>query len=113
MKTKVITSDNDKIGIVLYGCKQSNNSLNFNNIYVFQKLDSPDAMAIKDLETKMNDFTKQYGFVPKETHTPLFEALWICHQEFKVVEKQSYSKRIFLFTNEDNPGTESDKNMAQ
>lgn len=58
MKTKIITSDNDKIGIVLYGCKQSNNSLNFHNIYVFQKLDSPDANSIKNLETKISDFTK-------------------------------------------------------
>jgi hypothetical protein len=80
---------------------------------VFQKLDSPDAKAIKELEVKMVDFTKQYGFIAKETYTPLFEALWICHQEFKVVEKQSYSKRIFLFTNEDNPGNENDKGMAQ
>ncbi|CDW84185.1 ku p70 dna helicase [Stylonychia lemnae] len=113
MKTKIITSDNDKIGIVLYGCKLSNNSMNFNNIYVFQKLDGPDALSIKTLENKMVDFTKTYGFVPKESHTPLFEALWICHQEFKQVEKQSYNKRIFLFTNEDNPDTQGDREMAQ
>jgi len=43
MKTKVITSENDKIGIVLYGCKSSNNPLKFENIFVLQKLDSPDA----------------------------------------------------------------------
>jgi hypothetical protein len=83
MKTKIITSDNDKIGIVLYGSKVSNNSLNFNNIFVFQKLDSPDAASIKNLETKIDDFSKQYGFAAKEGSTPLFEALWICHQEFK------------------------------
>ena len=34
MKTKVITSDNDKIGIVLFGSKQTKNSLNFGNIFV-------------------------------------------------------------------------------
>jgi hypothetical protein len=28
MKTKIITSDNDKIGIVLYGCAKTENSLN-------------------------------------------------------------------------------------
>lgn len=55
----------------------------------------------------MDDFTKEYGFVAKETTTPLFEALWICHQEFKSVEKQSFNKRIFLFTNDDNPGSGS------
>lgn len=64
MKTKVITSDNDKIGIVLYGSKIANNTLNFNNIHVFQKLDSPDASSIKTLETKIDNFTKEYGFAP-------------------------------------------------
>lgn len=34
MKNKIITNDNDKIGIVLYGCNKTNNSLNLKNIYV-------------------------------------------------------------------------------
>ncbi len=34
MKTKIITSDNDKIGIVLYGCAKTDNSLNLSNISV-------------------------------------------------------------------------------
>jgi hypothetical protein len=29
MKTKIITSENDTMGIVLYNCKKSENSLNF------------------------------------------------------------------------------------
>lgn len=66
MKTKIITSDNDKIGIVLYGCKLSNNSLQLNNIYVLQKLDSPDANSIKSLENQIANFTKELGFAPKE-----------------------------------------------
>ena len=39
MKTKIITNDNDKIGIVLYGSNTTNNSLNLSNIAVMQKLD--------------------------------------------------------------------------
>ena len=34
MKTKIITSENDKVGIVLYGCKAASNSLKMNHIYV-------------------------------------------------------------------------------
>ena len=67
MKTKVITSDNDKIGIVLYGCKETQNTLSFNHIYVMQKLDSPDAAAIKGLERKITTFTKEFSFA-KEGH---------------------------------------------
>lgn len=79
MKTKIITSDNDKIGIVLYGCNQTNNSLNFKNIYVFQKLDGPDATTIKKLETKIGTFSKDFGWVANEKQHPLFEALQVCH----------------------------------
>ena len=61
MKTKVITSENDKIGIVLYGCKESNNSLSFNHINVMQNLESPDAAAIKNIERKITTFTKDFG----------------------------------------------------
>ena len=34
MKTKIITNDNDKIGIILYGCAKTENSLNLENITV-------------------------------------------------------------------------------
>lgn len=43
MKNKIITAENDKVAIILYGSRLSSNSLQFNNIFVFQKLDSPDA----------------------------------------------------------------------
>ena len=43
MKSKIITSDSDKIGLVLYGCQDSKNPLSLSNIYVLQNLDSPDA----------------------------------------------------------------------
>lgn len=56
MKTKIITSDNDKIGIVLYGCDKIQNSLNLPNITVLQKLDTPDAATIKNFQTQMETF---------------------------------------------------------
>ena len=39
MKTKIITNDNDKIGIILYGSKKTDNALNLPNITVMQRLD--------------------------------------------------------------------------
>lgn len=48
MKTKIITNDNDKIGIILYGCAKTDNSLNLANITVLQRLDTPDAATIKN-----------------------------------------------------------------
>jgi ATP-dependent DNA helicase 2 subunit 1 len=79
MKTKIITSDNDKIGIVLYGCKETSNSLNFQNINVMQKLDSPDAAAIKSVEKRIATFSQDFGHAREGLQVPLFEAFWICH----------------------------------
>jgi hypothetical protein len=48
MKNKIITSESDRVGIILFGCKTSNNPLNFKNITVMQSLDSLDAQVIKE-----------------------------------------------------------------
>jgi hypothetical protein len=37
--------------------------------------------------------------------------LWCCQQEFKNYEKENYTNRIFLFTNEENP-CKGDRNEA-
>ena len=50
MKTKIITNDCDKIGIVLFGCDKQDNSLNLPNISVLMKLDTPDATTIKNFQ---------------------------------------------------------------
>jgi len=105
MKNKIITNDNDKIGVILYGCDKTSNSLNLKNVYIQQKLDVPDAATIKNFQLAIDDFASQFGPAPQKGSSPLFEALWTCHQEFKSVEKQSFTKRIFLFTDDDNPGT--------
>ena len=137
IKTKIITNENDKVGIVLYGCKEGTNSLSLKNIDVLYSLCEPDASLIKMLETKITTFTQDHGWfdeakaVSSQTsqilssslaagssvsgtspRSPLFEALWICHQEFKQIEKQAFSKRIFLFTDCDSPGSIADQNMA-
>ena len=110
MKTKIITNENDKIGIILFGVadKESNkNQLNLKNIHVMCPLNEPDASLIKLLETKLYNFSDEFGFfddsaadqneadgsemissnVNDSKRSPLVEALWICHQEFKSLEK--------------------------
>ena len=47
MKSKVIKSDSDKIAIVLYNCEQSQNTLNFPHIVVYQSLEATDATIIR------------------------------------------------------------------
>ena len=68
VKTKIISSENDKVGVILYGCSKeggrvpNENSLNFNHVHVLYQLDLPDAALIKQLEAKVTCFTEDHGF---------------------------------------------------
>ncbi|KAG0331408.1 X-ray repair cross-complementing protein 6, partial [Podila humilis] len=52
---KIISSDSDLVGVVLYGTAKSENSNNFSNIYVLQDLEAPNVHKIKQLESIEND----------------------------------------------------------
>lgn len=73
VKTKIISNENDKIGIVLYGCAKdggrvsNSNSLNFTNLHVLYSLDIPDAGLIKQLEIKVTTFEEDHGFFDEST----------------------------------------------
>lgn len=60
----------------------------------------------------MSDVGSNLTMLSATPRAPLFEALWICHQEFKQVEKQLYAKRIFLFTDFDTAGSTQDYNLT-
>ena len=113
MKTKIISSDNDRIGIILYSSKLTSNSLNFNNICVLQELEAPDASQIKELQDIVLNANFKQAYGSAQTESNLFEALTICHTEFKKIEKLSFSKRIFLFTDEDNPNADNRHNQQR
>lgn len=57
IKAKIISSENDKVGIVLYGSNSSNNSLNLKNVDVMYSISEPDANLVKMLETKIMTYS--------------------------------------------------------
>ncbi|KAK3779917.1 hypothetical protein RRG08_054170 [Elysia crispata] len=106
MQNKIISSEKDVIGTVFFGTEKSENPSDFKNVFVYQDLEQPGAQRILDLEKfeaeGINKFTKQFG------HNPAFslsEALWTCMNMFAKAEgsQKMGSKRIMLFTNNDNP----------
>ena len=105
LKTKIISSELDQAGIVLYNWDKTQNSLNFDGVYVLEKLDIPNAETIKSLETLID--SKKIRFGHSDQEIPLFEALWIWQQQFKSLDINQYGKRIFLFTDEEDPMSES------
>jgi ATP-dependent DNA helicase 2 subunit 1 len=99
---KIISSDSDLLGIAFYGTREKNNSNDFNHVFVFTDLDVPDAQKIIDLETLLNnDFSKDFGHTDEEF--PFCDALWACSTMFSNCTVKVGHKRIFLFTNDDNP----------
>ncbi|KAL9648452.1 hypothetical protein ABK040_014072 [Willaertia magna] len=97
---KIISSPSDLLSIVFYNCKEKNNPFEFENIVVFQDLDTPDAKRIKDIESLTNNYT----FGSKDDSCCIHEALWTCQHLFSLVNQSTLGyKRIFLFTNDDNP----------
>ncbi|OZJ01818.1 hypothetical protein BZG36_04811 [Bifiguratus adelaidae] len=104
LKNKIISSDNDEIGIVLYGTREKRNGMNFEHIYVLQELQVPDAQQIKDVDNIVNghwNFEEEVGSTEKEY--PLGDVFWTCSNLFGHLAQKVGSKRVFLITNEDNP----------
>ncbi|KAF9967257.1 X-ray repair cross-complementing protein 6 [Mortierella alpina] len=101
---KIISSESDLVGIVLYGTAKSKNSNNFENIYVLQELDAPDVQKIQQLESiddKSLDFDEAFG--TSNGKYTLGEMFWTATNLFGSHAQRVGSKRLFLFTNEDDP----------
>lgn len=107
MKSKIISNDNDRIGVLLYNTERSENQLNFSSIHLLQNLELIDAqriLEIQELQTpkKLNSLIKS-----AKKEVPLFEVFWIANTELKALEKLAFAKRIFLFTDESKPNSKS------
>ncbi|KAI1319829.1 X-ray repair cross-complementing protein 6 [Mortierella claussenii] len=104
---KIISSESDLVGIVLYGTEKSKNPNNFEHIYVLQDLETPDVNKIQQLETiddKMVNFDEEFG-TSNGSYT-LGEVFWTASSLFSSNAQRVGSKRMFLFTNEDDPHSE-------
>ncbi|CAI2360743.1 unnamed protein product [Moneuplotes crassus] len=126
LKSKIVSSNSDQTGIILYNCSKSLNSMNFESVYVLNALDRPNAENIKSLESLID--TENIRFSPSDEETHLSELLWTCDEQFTTLKEigspdgnsqptqteiSSYSKRIFLFTNEENPMSNSPRGQEE
>ncbi|XP_069690270.1 X-ray repair cross-complementing protein 6 [Periplaneta americana] len=105
MLNKIVSSERDLMGVVLFGTDKTTNKLDVPHIYVLQDLQQPGADKIKQLETilnrpKFDDFENKYGH---SNDFAISDALWLCQQIFADSPLKLSSKKILLFTNTDNP----------
>ncbi len=126
LKTKIISNQNDLFGIVLFNTTKSNNEMNFDGVNTLFKVEAPNAFNIKKIKImsqncdpyiNQTNYKKELNevFNPIEntTQSNLNNALWIVHSLLKNYDKKIYKRRIFLFTDNDDPITNiQEKNIC-
>jgi len=105
IRRRVFTSNTSLYAVVLYGTKEKKNSYDFNGVYVLQDLNLIDPQRIHTLE-EMIEFADQ-RFSDDLGHSTAEVSLCDALQTASILFKQSSTrlgeKRVFLFTNEDDP----------
>ncbi|CAM9259428.1 unnamed protein product, partial [Laminaria digitata] len=107
MKTKVVQNDKHRVGVTFFGTRKTSDA-NENNANVFVALDlaPPSAKRIRDLDALAKgevNFNNKYGSIGADDPCPLRSGFWSCHTEFMTIKQPMDHKRIFLFTNDDDP----------
>ncbi|KAH7661314.1 DNA helicase protein [Dioscorea alata] len=92
--------------------KEKKNLQDLNGVFVFnvndrEFLDQPTAKLIKEFSciegTFMSNIGSQYGIIPGSRENSLYSALWVAQALLRKGSPKYVSKRILVFTNEDNP----------
>ena len=103
LMNKIISSEKDLLGIVLFGTEKHQNSSEFKNVFTLQELDMPDAdrvLQIEALEEGSVDIEQTYGH---NNNYAISDALWECSNIFANSPYKLAHKRILLFTATDDP----------
>jgi ATP-dependent DNA helicase 2 subunit 1 len=103
---KIISSDKDLLGVVFYATAAHRNANDFENVFVCMDLDQPDAKQILALERLVDGGRAGINEALGGSYAGEFqlaEALWACSTMFSASTVKVGHRRIFLFTNDDDP----------
>ena len=111
IRDKMISSPSSVIGVCLYGTAETRNSAGYSGIYMLIDMDFPDVSMIEKLEDELaKDPSEPFAYghwePPAGTNNqfPFETALCACNERYqKVTRTRLGGKRIWLFTNNDNP----------
>jgi ATP-dependent DNA helicase 2 subunit 1 len=126
LKSKIISNQSDLFGMVLFNTSISNNDLSFEGINNLFNIDAPNAILIKkikimcqncDPEVNSDNYKKELYNIFKPAPNPksnnLSNALWEVHSLLKNYDKKSFKRRVFLFTDNDDPISDNqEKNIC-
>ncbi|XP_072958461.1 ATP-dependent DNA helicase 2 subunit KU70 [Typha angustifolia] len=112
LKTQIIGRSYDEVAICFFNTKEKKNLQDLNGVYIFnvmerEFLDRPTARLIKEFSSLEDSFISnigsRYGIVSASQENPLYNALWAAQALLRKGSVKTVSKRILLFTNEDDP----------
>ena len=116
LKTKIISNQSDLFGIVLFNTSKNDNEMNFEGVNTLFKIEAPNAFNIKkikimtqncDPDSNKENYKKELNEIFKSNEdintNYLNNAMWIVQSLLKNYDKKIYKRRIFLFTDNDDP----------
>eukprot|EP01065_Artemidia_motanka_P010582 TRINITY_DN1561_c3_g2_i1.p1 TRINITY_DN1561_c3_g2~~TRINITY_DN1561_c3_g2_i1.p1 ORF type:complete len:746 (+),score=222.86 TRINITY_DN1561_c3_g2_i1:64-2301(+) len=105
-KSVVLRSDRDYVGLVLYATREAQNPYDFPGLYFFHTLDAPSAVRVKELRMLRSaaaDFETHVGSCGPGTPFGMEDALWTALKVFHDMKKRFSTRRLLIFTSDDNP----------
>eukprot|EP00833_Pecoramyces_ruminatium_P009181 jgi/Orpsp1_1/1183213/evm.model.c7180000084270.1 len=99
----IIQNHNDFIGILFFSTDKNKNTHEYKNIYIFKNIDIPDSQTILDLEEIEKDNELFLNSIGSNKNVNFSEVLLTISQMFSENNKTVDSKKVLLFTNQDNP----------
>ncbi|KAM0824660.1 hypothetical protein ACQ4PT_070043 [Festuca glaucescens] len=112
LKTQIIGSSRDEVAICFFNTKEKKNLQELAGVYVYnvterEPLDRPDARLIKEFscieDSFMSNIGSRYGITSGSRENTLYNALWVAQALLRKGSAKTVSKRILIFTNEDDP----------
>ena len=115
LKTKIISNEKDYFGIVLFNTSKANNEMNLDGVNNYLPINNPNALIIKKLKetikncdpnTNKDKFRKETNKVfpsNRDKKNYIHNGLWVVHTLLKNYDKKVYRRRVFLFTDNDDP----------
>ncbi|KAJ4760477.1 ATP-dependent DNA helicase 2 subunit KU70 [Rhynchospora pubera] len=112
LKAQIIGRSYDEVAIVFFNTKEKKNLQDQEAVYVFnveerEPLDKPTARLIKELssieDTFLSNIGSRYGITPGSRENSLNNAIWVAQALLRKGSAKTTTKRMVLFTNEDDP----------
>ena len=115
LKTKIIANQTDSFGVVIFNTAKAKNEMNLEGVANFIEAQIPNPMIIKKIKEMIryvdpainkDRYKKELKkFFPPNTNNKNYinNALWIAHTLLKDYDKKVYKRRVFLFTDNDDP----------